>query len=139
MNKIHVWNTFFEGRKLGSFYGKSFRFQKVVCKSRILTQKLCKKIRESCNTYSHVIMSWKKWFSTKSKKWLMLLQMPFCWLRTFCIAMWICFFVTGNFFLYLAEKLQLKNMAYSAHVERGHCSSIPLICCSCNICTTKYS
>ena len=64
MNKIQLWNRF------------SFVFTKVVFSSRVLTPKLWTKIRESCNTYSHGILSWEKWFSTKSEKWLVLLIHP---------------------------------------------------------------
>ena len=76
MNKIKLCNPFIEERKLGSFFLCIFR--KILCIYQSGLQllnfhpKTLKKIRESCNTYSHGILGWEKWFSTKSEKRLRL-------------------------------------------------------------------
>ena len=81
MNKIQLWNPLFEGRKLGSFFLCIFR--KILCIYKIRLQlqnfhpKTPKQIWESCNTYSHGITSWEKWYSTKSEKQLRLLCILF--------------------------------------------------------------
>ena len=70
MNKIKLWNPFFEERVLGWFslfiYISGSQLQNI-------HPKTLKKIRESFNTYSHGILSWEKWFSKISEKRLRLI------------------------------------------------------------------
>ena len=76
MNKISLWNPFFEERKLGSFF--LCIFWEILCiyisglQLQNIHPKTLKKIRESYNTYSHGILSWEKWFSKISEKRLRL-------------------------------------------------------------------
>jgi hypothetical protein len=72
MNKIKLWNSFFEGRKFSSFFLCIFR--KILCTYKSgpqlqnFPQKNPKHIWESCYTYSHGILSWEKLYSTKIEK-----------------------------------------------------------------------
>ena len=94
MNKFSLWNPFFEERKLGSFF--LCIFWEILCiyisglQLQNIHPKTLKKIRESYNTYSHGILTWEKWFSKISEKWIRLFFMLrvlriFVWFRTSCV------------------------------------------------------